>query len=135
MSINKVILVGNLGADPDLRKTPSDLPVCGFSIATDYIKRNGEGESEKETFWHNIVCFGSIAENAGKYLKKGRQVYLEGTLVPNTWEDGDGTKHAGVKIVAQTIEFLGSAQKPEASEPTPATKKSSSRSTSQEAAV
>ena len=108
MSINKVILVGNLGADPDLRYTNKDLAVCGFSIATDYAKRSGEGETEKETLWHNIVCFGSIAENASKYLKKGRQVYLEGTLVPNTWEDSDGIKHAGVKVHAQTIEFLGS---------------------------
>lgn len=134
MSINKVILVGNLGADPDLRKTPSDLPVCGFSVATDYAKRNGEGETEKETLWHNIVCFGSLAENAGKFLKKGRQVYLEGTLVPNAWEDGEGVKHAGVKIHAQTIEFLGSSQKGDSAE-IPPTKKSTSRPNSQAAAA
>ena len=107
MSINKVILVGNLGADPELRYTANELPVCSFSIATDHMKRNGEGESEKETLWHSVACFGQIAEAAGKHLKKGRQAYIEGTLVPNVWQDSEGTKHAGVRVHAHTVEFLG----------------------------
>lgn len=108
MSINKVILVGNLGADPELRYTTGELAVCSFSVATDYGKKNEAGETERETLWNQIVCFGKLAENAGKHLKKGRQVYLEGSLVPNVWEDREGKTQTSLRVHASTIEFLGS---------------------------
>lgn len=112
MSINKVILVGNLGADPELRYTQNKTAVCSFSLATEYTKRGPEGEIEKETLWHNISCFGPIAEAAGMHLKKGRQAYVEGSLVPNAWDGPDGTVHKGVRVNAHTVEFLGGGVKP-----------------------
>ncbi len=110
MSINKVILVGNLGADPEVRYTSDELAVCNFSIATEFPRRNEDGEIERETLWHSIACFGKLAENAAKHLKKGRQVYLEGSLVPNIWEGKDGKKQTQLRVHASTIEFLGAGQ-------------------------
>ncbi len=116
MSINKVILVGNLGADPELKYTSEELPICTFAVATEATRRSEDGESEKETYWHTIVCFGNLAENAGKYLKKGRQVYLEGTLVPKTWEDKDGRKQTALRVHASVVEFLGSGNRTESTQ-------------------
>lgn len=85
--------------------------MCSFSLATDYATRNGEGEMEHETLWHSVSCFGPIAEAAGKHLKKGRQAYVEGSLVPNAWEGPDGTVHKGVRVNANVVEFLGGGEK------------------------
>lgn len=103
-SINKVILVGCVGRDPELRYTQQGKAVCSFSIATDGPKRaNGENG---ETEWHRIVLWEKLAEIAGKYLTKGRQVYLEGRLRTRQWEK-DGVKHSTTEIVGTTLQLLG----------------------------
>ena len=109
MSINKVILLGNLGADPELRKTSSNNSVCTFSVATDRSRRDRNGTTEQQTEWHNIVCFGKAAEASAKYLKKGRQVYVEGRTQTEKWEDKTGTSRVSHKVVANVIQFIGRA--------------------------
>jgi len=107
MSVNKVILLGNLGSNPELRKTKSDKPVCTFSLATDRSRKDSNGTTEQSTVWHNIVCFGKSAESCAKYLKKGRQVYLEGRIQTEKWEDKSGATRVTNKIVASVVQFLG----------------------------
>ena len=100
MSVNKVILVGNLGQDPETRKSQNDLAICNFSIAT---SRRKEDPPE----WHKIVCFGKTAEAVVKYMTKGSQVYVEGRIQTNKWEDNDGNQRSTVEIVADQVRFLG----------------------------
>jgi single-strand DNA-binding protein len=107
MSINKVILLGNLGSDPELHKTSADKAVCTFSIATDRAREDSNGTAEQTTEWHNVVCFGTTAECCASYLKKGRQVYLEGRIKTDRWKDESGTVRTTNKIVANVIQFLG----------------------------
>lgn len=109
MSINKVILLGNLGADPELKKTGSDKSVCTFSVATDRSRRDENGTTEQQTEWHNIVCFGKAADSSAKYLKKGRQVYVEGRIQTEKWEDKSGTARISNKVIANVIQFIGRA--------------------------
>ncbi len=106
-SVNKVILVGNLGRDPELRYTKSGQPVASFSIATTDSWNNKAGEREEHTEWHRIVVWGKAAENCGKYLSKGRSVYIEGRLQTRKWEDKDGHERQTTEINAQTVQFLG----------------------------
>jgi len=85
--VNKVILVGNLGRDPEMRSLPSGQPVANFSVATSRRYKDREGNRKDETEWHNVVCFGKQAEIAGQYLVKGKMVFIEGRIQTRSWED------------------------------------------------
>jgi single-strand DNA-binding protein len=110
-SVNKVILIGNLGRDPEVRYTPSGQAVATFSIATSEQWTNKEGTKTEQTEWHRIVAFGRTGEICGEYLKKGRQVYIEGRLQTRAWEDREGVKRSTTEIVAQVMKMLGGAGK------------------------
>ena len=106
--INKVILVGNLGADPETRYTAGGSAVTNIRIATSESWRDKQsGEQQERTEWHSIVFFGKLAEIAGEYLKKGRQVYVEGRLQTEKWQDKDGQDRYTTKIVANEMQMLG----------------------------
>ncbi|MBL4635401.1 MAG: single-stranded DNA-binding protein [Kofleriaceae bacterium] len=105
--INKVILVGNLGSDPDLRSTPSGVSVCEFSVATNETWKGKDGQTQDRTEWHKIIIWGKLGENCSKFLSKGRQVYVEGRLQTRSWEDKEGNKRYTTEIVARDIQFLG----------------------------
>lgn len=105
--VNKVILVGNLGADPEVRYTPSGQPVANFRIATSESWQDKQGQKQERTEWHRIVAWGKLAELCGEYLAKGRQVYVEGKLQTRQWDDRDGNKKFSTEIQAQQITFLG----------------------------
>jgi single-strand DNA-binding protein len=108
-SINKVILIGRLGKDPEVRFTPGGQAVANFSIATtDRWKNKQSGAFEERTEWHNIVVWGKTAELCKEYLAKGRQVYLEGRLQTRAWTDKEGHKRYTTEVVAQTVQFLDS---------------------------
>jgi single-strand DNA-binding protein len=108
MSVNKVILVGNLGRDPEVRATPSGQSVCSFSIATTERFTDRAGQQREQTEWHNVVAWGRQADTCGQYLKKGRQVYVEGKLTTRQYEAKDGTgKRYRTEVVAQRVQFLG----------------------------
>jgi single-strand DNA-binding protein len=109
MTVNKVILIGNLGADPEIRFTNSGLAVTKFSIATSERWGNKEGGREERTEWHRVVAFGKLAETCGKWLSKGRQVFVEGRIQTREWEDRDGIKRWSTDIVANDVRFLGRA--------------------------
>lgn len=107
-SVNKVILVGNLGRDPEVRYTPSGAAVANFSIATTEKWNNKQtGNPEERTEWHRIVVWGKLAELCKEYLTKGRSVYVEGRLQTRQWDDKDGNKRYTTETVAQTVQFLG----------------------------
>jgi single-strand DNA-binding protein len=106
--VNKVILIGNLGNDPDLRHTPSGTAVSNLRIATNEFFSNREGQREQRTEWHRVVCFGRLAEICNQYLKKGRQVYIEGRLRTREWEDQKGEKRYTTEIIATNMVMLGS---------------------------
>ena len=108
MSVNKVILVGRLGRDPETRYTSSGQAVCNFSIATDETYKDRSGERQKRTEWHKIVMWGKLAEIAQQYLKKGSQVYLEGRIQSRQWDDKEGQKRTSFEIVANTMKMLDS---------------------------
>lgn len=109
-SVNKVILLGNLGADPELRYTPSGRAVVNFSLATSRTWNNREGEKQEETEWHRIVAWDKLAEICGEYLKKGSQAFIEGRLQTRSWEDKNGIKRYTTEIVAMEMRMLGSRQ-------------------------
>ncbi|MCB9462139.1 MAG: single-stranded DNA-binding protein [Candidatus Eisenbacteria bacterium] len=107
-SINKVILIGNLGTDPEIRHTSGGQAVCNFRIATNESWGGRDGQERQErTEWHNIVAWGRLAEICNEYLRKGKQVYLEGRLQTRQWEDKDGVKRYTTEIVAQNMMMLG----------------------------
>jgi single-strand DNA-binding protein len=106
-SINKVILIGNLGSDPEVRYTPNGTAVASFNVATNESWNNKEGKKEERTEWHKIVVWAKLAELCGEYLSKGRPVYVEGRLQTREWNDKEGNKRYTTEIVAQTIQFLG----------------------------
>jgi single-strand DNA-binding protein len=108
MSVNKVILVGNLGKDPEVRFTSTGSAVANFSIATSEIWNDREGKRQERTEWHNIVVWGKQAEHCGQYLSKGRQVYIEGSIRTRSYDDKNtGAKRYITEIVAQRVQFLG----------------------------
>jgi len=107
-SVNKVILIGNLGRDPELRYTKGGQAVANFSLATSDSFTNREGTREERTEWHRIVAWAKTAELCAKYLSKGRTVYIEGQLRTRDWEDKDGNKRQTTEVHAQTVQFLGS---------------------------
>ncbi len=108
MSVNKVILVGRLGKDPETRYTGGGQAVCNFSLATDETFKDRSGERQKRTEWHRIVVWGKQAEIAQQYLKKGSQIYLEGRIQSGEWTDKEGQKHTKYEIVATNFRMLGS---------------------------
>jgi len=108
MSVNKVILVGRLGQNPEVRYTPSGAAVANFSIATSESWVDKSGQKQERTEWHRIVVWGKTAENCNQYLAKGRQVYVEGRLQTRQWQDKDGQTKYTTEIQAQTVQFLGS---------------------------
>ena len=105
--INKVILVGNLGNDPELRYTGGGTAVCNFSIATNESYKDADGNMVDKTEWHRVVAWGRLAEICGEYLTKGRQVYIEGSLHTNKWEDKDGNTRYTTEIKAREMQMLG----------------------------
>src|SRR5579864_3380475 len=108
MSVNKVILVGRLGRDPETRYTGGGQAVCNFSLATDESFKSKSGERQKRTEWHKIVVWAKLAEIAQQYLKKGSQIYLEGRIQSREWTDKENQKRTSFEIVATDIKFLGS---------------------------
>jgi single-strand DNA-binding protein len=107
-SVNKVILVGNLGRDPEIRYAPSGDAICNVSLATtDSWKDKQTGEKREATEWHRVVFFGKLAEIAGQYLKKGRSVYVEGTLRTRKWQDQNGQERYTTEIRANEMQMLG----------------------------
>ncbi|MBN2031655.1 MAG: single-stranded DNA-binding protein [Deltaproteobacteria bacterium] len=107
-SVNKVILVGNLGAEPEVRYTTSGKAVASFNLATKEQWTGKDGEKSDRTEWHRIVAWARLGEICGEYLHKGSQVYVEGRLQTRTWEDRDGNKRSTTEIVAQSMQMLGS---------------------------
>ena len=108
--VNKVILVGRLGADPEVKSISSGQNVTRFSVATSENWVAKDGTKQERTEWHRIVVWGKLAEVCGRYLSKGKQVYLEGRLQTRSWEDPQGQKKYSTEIVASTIQFLGASE-------------------------
>ncbi|MFB6372459.1 MAG: single-stranded DNA-binding protein [Bradymonadaceae bacterium] len=106
MSVNKAIIVGNLGADPEVRSTGSDTTVANFRVASNRVYTDSNGEQQQETEWHRIVVFGRQAENCDQYLSKGSQVYIEGRIQTRGWEDNNGKDRYTTEIVANNVQFL-----------------------------
>lgn len=107
--VNKVILVGNLGRDPESRALPSGQPVTNFSLATSRRYKDREGNRKDETEWHNIVCFGKQAEIAAQYLTKGKMIFVEGRIQTRSWDDKEsGKKQYRTEIICENFQMLGS---------------------------
>jgi single-strand DNA-binding protein len=109
-SVNKVILVGNLGRDPETRYMPDGGAITNISIATTSTWKDKNGEKQESTEWHRIAFFGKLAEIAGEYLKKGSQVYVEGKLRTRKWQDKDGSDKYTTEVIADAMQMLGSRQ-------------------------
>jgi single-strand DNA-binding protein len=107
MSVNKVILLGRLGQDPELKYTPGGSAVCNFSLATTESWTDKAGQKQEKTEWHRIVVWGKLAELCNQYLSKGRQAFLEGRLQTRSWDDKDGNKRYTTEILASTVQFIG----------------------------
>ncbi len=107
MAVNKVILIGNLGQNPEIRHTPGGQAICTLSIATNESWTDKNGQKQEKTEWHRVVVFGKLAELCGQYLQKGRQAYIEGKLQTRSWQDKDNQTKYTTEVVAQTIQFLG----------------------------
>ena len=106
--LNKVLIIGNLGRDPELRYTKSGTPVVNLSVATTHVEKSPEGEQREVTEWHRISVFGKQAEYCNRYLKKGRQIFVEGRLRTRKWEDRTGQTRYTTEILADRVMFLGS---------------------------
>ena len=106
-SVNKVILIGNLGRDPEVKYTPGGSPVANFTLATNEQWTDKAGAKQERTEWHRIVVWGKQAEICGQYLKKGRQVYVEGSLTTREWNDKDGNKRTTTEVKALRVQMLG----------------------------
>lgn len=107
MSVNKAILLGNLGKDPEVRYTPQQMAICRFPIATSDRRKDQSGQWVDQTEWHTVVAFGKTAENCARFLKKGRQVFVEGKIRTNKWQDKEGKDRYTTEIVADTVQFVG----------------------------
>ena len=133
-SINKVMLIGRLGKDPEIKYTPSGAPVAKFTLATDEVFKDRAGEQQRRTEWHTIVAWNKLAEICGEYLTKGKQVYIEGSIRSRQWEDQSGNKRTAYEIVAREMKMLGSKADSEtaASASAPAERPASERPAPQE---
>lgn len=105
--LNKVMVIGHLGKDPEMRYTPSGRPVTTFTMAVSRSWNTADGERRTDTEWFNIVAWGNLAEICNQYLHKGQQVYIEGRLQTRRWEDKEGQKHTSVEVVANEMMMLG----------------------------
>jgi single-strand DNA-binding protein len=105
--VNKVILVGNLGKDPEVRFTPNGKALAKFSVATSEKWTDQQGQKQERTEWHNVVVWGKQAESCGQYLTKGRQVFVEGSIRTRSYDDKDGNKKYMTEIIARDVRFLG----------------------------
>lgn len=105
--LNKVMIIGHLGRDPEMRYTPSGRPVTSFSVATSRNWTTADGDRRSETEWFNVVAWGSLAEICNQYLKKGQQVYIEGRLQTRRWEAEDGNKRSSVEVIAREMIMVG----------------------------
>lgn len=113
MSVNKATLIGNLGADPEVRYTASGTPVANFRMATNERWTDKEGKKQERVEWHRVVAWGKLGETVGEYLTKGRQVYVEGKIQTREWKDRDNVRRFTTEIVAGEVKFLGSGKRPE----------------------
>ncbi len=109
-SVNKVILLGNLGRDPELKYTPNGTPVANFTVATNETWKDKEGNKQEHTEWHRVVVWGKLAEICGEYLHKGRQVYIEGSIRSRTYKDRDGNDRTAVEIRADNLVMVGKGE-------------------------
>lgn len=109
MSVNKVIIIGRLGQEPELKYTPSGAAVCNFSVATSENWTDKNGQRQERTEWHRIVVWGKLAELCNQYLGKGCQAFIEGKLQTRSWDDKDGNKRYTTEVLATTVQFLGGA--------------------------
>ncbi len=105
-SVNKAIIIGNLGKDPEVRYTSDGNAVANFSVATTDRYKDRDGNMQEKTEWHRVVVFGKTAENCGQYLSKGRSVYVEGPIQTRSWDDREGNKRYTTEIVGRTVQFL-----------------------------
>lgn len=105
--LNKVMLIGHLGREPEMRHTSSGRPITTFSLATDHSWRSADGERHEETEWFNIVAWGSLAEICKQHLSRGQQVYIEGRLKSRQWDDEEGNRHSSTEVVAKEMIMLG----------------------------
>jgi single-strand DNA-binding protein len=110
--LNRVLLIGHLGRDPETRFTPGGRPVTTFTLATGRVWRSADGERHDETEWFHIVAWGSLAEICQQHLRRGHRVYIEGRLQTRRWEDPEGAKHQSVEVVAREMIMLGEAHDP-----------------------
>ncbi len=115
--LNKLMIIGHLGRDPEMRYTPSGRPVTTFSVATTRTWHSSDGERHEETEWFNVVAWGSLAEICNQHLRKGQQVYIEGRIQTRRWEDAEGTKHFTTEVVAKEMIMLGDRKETPAPEP------------------
>ena len=107
MSVNKVIILGRLGQDPELKYTPGGMAVCNFTVATSESWADKAGQKQERTEWHKVVVWGKLAELCNQYLTKGRQAFIEGGLQTRSWDDKSGQKRYTTEIVAKTVQFIG----------------------------
>ena len=120
--VNKAIILGRLGKDPEIRFAQSGIGVCNFSVATSERWKKKDGTTEERTEWHNVVAFEKLAENCAEYLKKGSQVYIEGRIKTEKYEDKEGVTRYATKINAHTVQFLdGKKQEAQATSQAPDT--------------
>lgn len=105
-SLNKVMIIGNLGSDPEMRFTPNGNPVTSFRVATNRVYTTGDGEKKQETEWFTVVTWNKLAEQCNQFLTKGRLIYIEGRLRTRSWEGQDGQKHYRAEVIANRVTFL-----------------------------
>ncbi len=105
-SLNKVIIIGNVGSEPEMRFTPNGKPVTSFTVAPSWLYSTREGERKQETEWFNVVAWNRLAEQCNQFLAKGRLVYAEGRLRTRTWEGQDGQQHSRMEVIANRVVFL-----------------------------
>jgi single-strand DNA-binding protein len=106
LSLNKAMIIGNVGTEPEMRFTPNGNPVTSFSVATNRVYTTPDGERRQETEWFSVVTWNRLAENCNQFLTKGQRVYAEGRLHTRTWEGQDGQKHSRLEIIANRVIFL-----------------------------
>jgi single-strand DNA-binding protein len=106
VSLNKVMIIGNVGSEPEMRFTPAGKPVTSFSVATNRVYNTPEGERKEETEWFTVVAWNRLAEQCNQFLNKGRLVYAEGRLHTRTWQSQDGLKHYKTEVIANSVSFL-----------------------------
>ncbi len=115
--VNKVILIGRLGANPEIKYTADGTMITNFRMATDEVRKTKDGERSQKTEWHRIVTFGKLAEICGSYLTKGKLIYIEGRIQTSSWDDKEGVKRYTTEIIAQNMKMLDSKGQVRESEP------------------